>query len=99
MANKDLLTRLTDAGEDAMNRFSDKPGIERALGFATNSLERLEEMSKKVRGIDALEKRVSKLEKQVASLAKAKRKAEAASTKRTAAGKGTTAKTGPASPG
>jgi len=95
MANKDLLTRLSDAGEDAMKRFGDKPGIERVLGFATESLERLEEMSKKVRGIDALEKRVSKLEKQVASLTKAKRKADAAA-KGAAAGKSPVEKAGSA---
>jgi hypothetical protein len=66
---KDLLTRLADAGEDALNRLSDAPGMDRMLGFANSTKDRLDELTKRVRGIEQLEKRVAKLEKQVAAIA------------------------------
>lgn len=68
MARKDLLTRLADAGEDALSRLTDKPAIDRVTAFATSTRDRLDELTKRVRGIDALEARVAKLEKQVAAL-------------------------------
>lgn len=69
MATKDLLTRLADAGEDALSRLTDKPAIDRVTAFATSTRDRLDELTKRVRGIDALEARLTKLEKQVAALA------------------------------
>ena len=68
MATKDLLTRLADAGEDALSRLTEKPAIDRVTAFATSTRDRLDELTKRVRGIDALEARVAKLEKQVATL-------------------------------
>jgi len=65
---KDLLTRLADAGEEALNRLGDGPGMARMLGFANSTRDRLDELTKRVRGIEALEQRVTKLERQVAAL-------------------------------
>ena len=73
MATKDLLTRLADAGEDALSRLTEKPAIDRMTAFATSTRDRLDELTKRVRGIDALEARVAKLEKQVATLSGAKK--------------------------
>jgi outer membrane murein-binding lipoprotein Lpp len=67
---KDLLTRLADAGEEAINRLSDLPGGSRFVD-ATNAMRaRMDELQKKVRGIDELERRVAALEKKVDQLAK-----------------------------
>jgi len=65
---KDIVGRLTEAGEDALHRLSELPGGQRALDAFNDLRNRVDELSKKVRGIDALEARVAKLEKEVASL-------------------------------
>jgi hypothetical protein len=67
---KDLLARLADAGEEALHRLSEAPGMERATAFATSTRKQLEELTKRVQGIKALEARVAKLEKQVATMSK-----------------------------
>ena len=94
---KDLLGRLADAGEEALNRLGDAPGMDRVTAFANSTRDRLDELTKRVRGIEALETRVAKLEKQVAALSGAKAPAR----KRTTAARkrSSTAKTGGSSPG
>jgi vacuolar-type H+-ATPase subunit I/STV1 len=69
---KDFVTRLADAGEEALQRLADLPGGQRALTAMNDLRARVDDLSKKVRGIDALEERVVKLEKEVAALKKAK---------------------------
>jgi hypothetical protein len=66
--SKALVDKLTVAGEDALQRIADLPGGTRALTAFNDLRNRVDEMGKKVRGIDALELRVAKLEKQVAEL-------------------------------
>jgi hypothetical protein len=67
---KDFLTRLADAGEDAINRISDLPGGTKFADAAHAMRERMDELQKKVRGIDDLERRVAALEAQVDQLTK-----------------------------
>ena len=69
---KDFVTRLADAGEEALQRLSDLPGGQRAVTAVNDLRSRVDELTKKVRGIDALEARVEELEKEVAALKKAK---------------------------
>jgi hypothetical protein len=69
---KDFVTRLADAGEEALQRLSDLPGGQRAVTAFNDLRARVDELSKKVRGIDELEARVHELEKEVAALKKAK---------------------------
>jgi len=78
---KDLVTRLADAGEEALHRLTELPGGQRALNAVNDLRTRVDDLAKKVRGIDALEERVSKLEQDVASLKKAKASARATSSK------------------
>jgi hypothetical protein len=66
---KDLLSMLADRGEEAIQRLSDAPGADRLLGAAQALRDRMDEMQKRIRGIDALEKRVAELEKRVDALA------------------------------
>jgi uncharacterized protein YceH (UPF0502 family) len=70
--SKDLVGRLADAGEDALSKFADLPGGTRALNAFNDLRTRVDDLSRKVRGIDELEARVAKLEKEVAALKKAK---------------------------
>jgi hypothetical protein len=69
---RDLVTRLADAGEEALQRIAELPGGQRALGAFNDLRARVDDLGKRVRGIEALEERVAKLEKEVASLKKSK---------------------------
>ena len=69
--DKDFVTRLADAGEEALQRLADLPGGQKALTAVNDLRTRVDDLGKKVRGIDALEERVAKLEKEVAALKKA----------------------------
>jgi uncharacterized protein YoxC len=84
---KDLLTRLSDVGEEALSRVAGSQATSRVLESVGGMRERLDDVQKKVRGLDALEKRVAKLEKRVDELSKAKPtttpRARASTTKRT----------------
>ncbi len=70
-AEKDFVTRLADAGEEALQRFADLPGGQKALTAVNDLRARVDDLAKKVRGIDALEARVAKLEKELAALKRA----------------------------
>jgi uncharacterized protein YoxC len=85
---RDLLTRLSDAGEEALSRVTSSSATTRLLETVSGMRDRLDEMQKKVRGLDALEQRVKKLEQRVDELAKTKRatastRSRASTTKRT----------------
>lgn len=70
-AEKDFVTRLADAGEEALQRLAELPGGQKALAAMTDLRTRVDDLTKKVRGIDAVEARVAKLEKELAALKKA----------------------------
>jgi hypothetical protein len=70
---KDLLTRLSDAGEEALQRVTGSQATTRVVETLGGMRDRLDDMQKKVRGLDALEERVKKLEKRVDELSKPKR--------------------------
>jgi hypothetical protein len=78
---KDLVTRLADAGEEALHRLTELPGGQRALNAMNDLRARVDDLAKKVRGIDALEERVSKLEQDVTELRKAKTSSRSTSSK------------------
>ena len=71
-AEKDFVTRLADAGEEALQRLAELPGGQRAMTAFNDLRTRVDELGKKVRGIDALEARVAKLEKELTALKKSK---------------------------
>lgn len=62
MARRDVLSRLADAGEEAIARFATTPGADRLLGPLNAMRERVDELQRRVRGIDDLERRVAALE-------------------------------------
>ena len=67
---KDLLTRLADAGEDALSRLASSPGMERVTGAVSSLKDQVDALASKVRGMDALEKRIEDLERKVEKLSK-----------------------------
>ena len=71
-ADKDFVTRLADKGEEALHRLAELPGGQKAMTAMNDLRARVDELTKKVRGLDTLEARVVKLEKEVAALRKAK---------------------------
>jgi flagellar motility protein MotE (MotC chaperone) len=70
--DKDFVARLADAGEEALQRLAELPGGTRVLNGFNDLRTRVDELTKKVRGIDALEERVAKLEKELAALKRSK---------------------------
>jgi phage shock protein A len=66
--DKDVLGRLADRGEEALQRIAELPGGTKALKAFNELRERVDELSKKVRGIDKLEERIEQLEKDLAAL-------------------------------
>jgi uncharacterized protein YoxC len=88
---KDLLTRLSDVGEEALSRVASSSTTSRVMETVGGMRERLDDVQRKVRGLDALEKRVAKLEKRVDELSKPKR-APATRSRTTAAKRTTTPK-------
>ena len=82
---KDLMTRLADAGEEALQKLSELPGGQRALSAVNELRTRVDDLTKKVRGIDALEARVVKLEKELAALKRAKAPARSSTPRKPAA--------------
>jgi uncharacterized membrane protein YccC len=77
-AQKDILSRVSDLGSEVVNRLADIPGGQRVVELANESKTRLDEMQKKLRGLDELEKRVAKLERQLAAQSKPAAKKPAA---------------------
>ncbi len=66
--DKDLITRLADAGEDALHRLEDLPGGKAVVETATTLRKRLDELLVRLRSLDPLEKRVSAVEKRLQAL-------------------------------
>ena len=67
----DLKAKITDLSGDAMKRLADAPGGDRLVGALNATRERLDDLQKKIRGIDELNARLTALEKKVDKLAKA----------------------------
>lgn len=78
---KDLIARLADAGEEAIQRLAGTPGASSVLGVVTNMRDQMDALAKRVRGMDALERRIENLERELARL---QRSGASSTTRRTA---------------
>ena len=67
----DLLGRLADLSEEAVQRLGDAPGADRLASAITAVRERVDELQKRMRGMEGLEQRLAALEHKVDKLAKA----------------------------
>ena len=70
--NKDLLGRLADLSEEAVQRLADAPGADRALQALKALGDKVDELQRRTRGFEELERRLSALEKRMDSMAKPK---------------------------
>lgn len=67
---KDILSRVQDLGEEALHKLAEAPGGSRVLEMMNQSRTRLDEMQKRLRGLDVLEERVDQLERKLDALTK-----------------------------
>ena len=80
---QDFLGMLADRGEDVVGKLAELPSAQRLLEAANSMKDRVDELQKRVRGIDALEQRVATLEKKVDQLSGTSAKPKRAASKRT----------------
>jgi hypothetical protein len=78
---KSTLDRLTSLGEEVIGKASQNPNLARVVGAATQLKDRVDDLSKRVRGLEAMEKRIGELEERITKLEGAKRRAAASSKK------------------
>ncbi len=83
--SKDLLTRLADAGEDAIQRLADVPGGRRMVDAVGGLRDRIDELQHRMRRVDELEKRVGDLEQKLAAAETKKTPRKSPGTRRAAA--------------
>jgi hypothetical protein len=71
--DKDVLHRLADSGEEALQKFiGDLPGGNKVVGAANSLFARVDELTKRMRSLDPLERRVAELERRLDALDKPK---------------------------
>ena len=86
---QNLLGKLADAGEEAIQKVGDMSGLTRVTQTVGTLRERMDELQKRVRGLEDVERRLAALETKVDALAAASaaRTRSAAGTRRTPATK------------
>ena len=81
-SQKDFVGRLADAGEEALQRLTELPGGQRVASAMNDLRNRVDDLSRKVRGIDELQTRVAKLEREVAALKKSRSTTKASTSRK-----------------
>jgi uncharacterized protein involved in exopolysaccharide biosynthesis len=72
---QDLLGRLADLSEEAVQRLSEAPGADRVVQALKGLGDRVDELQRRTKGFEELEKRLATLEKKVDSMTKPARRA------------------------
>ena len=67
---RDLISRLADRGEEVLAKFAETPGAHRVLELLNSTRERLDDLQKRVIGLEQLERRLDDAEKRLAKLEK-----------------------------
>jgi hypothetical protein len=70
---QDLLGRLADLSEEAVQRLAEAPGADRVLQTLKGLADRVDDLQRRTRGFEELERRLATLEKRVDALAKPSR--------------------------
>jgi hypothetical protein len=65
---KNIVERLADAGEEAIQRIGSAPGADRVLGAIGSLRDRVDEMQRKMRGFEGFEKRLAAVERRLDKL-------------------------------
>jgi hypothetical protein len=82
---KDMITRLAETGEEALHKLTELPGGARFVDAANALRERVDELTRRVRSLDPLEKRVAELERRLDQLTKPARTRTATATRKPSA--------------
>jgi hypothetical protein len=67
-SRQSIVDRLADLGEEAIQRIGNAPGGDRVLAAMAATRERLDDLQKRVRGLETLDKRVAEMEKRLDKL-------------------------------
>jgi hypothetical protein len=67
---KDVIARLAETGEEALHRLAELPGGARFADAANALRDRVDELAKRMRSLDPLERRVAELERRLDALSK-----------------------------
>jgi hypothetical protein len=94
---KNIVERLADAGEEAIQRIGSAPGGDRLLGALGSMRERVDDLQKRVRGLENLDKRLGAVERRLDKL-EGKGKSTSRKTSSRAAKRTTARKPGSSSP-
>jgi hypothetical protein len=62
------VTSLASLSEDVLGKVSQNPTAARLVQSATQARDRLDDLTKRVRGLEAMEKRIAELEERVVKL-------------------------------
>ena len=62
------MERLADLGEEAIQRIGNAPGGDRVLAAMAGTRDRLDDLQKRVRGLEELDKRVATMERRLDKL-------------------------------
>jgi vacuolar-type H+-ATPase subunit C/Vma6 len=68
---QDLLGQLADLSEAAIQKLAEAPGADRVLHALKGLGDRVDELQRRTKGYEELERRLSALEKKVSGMAKA----------------------------
>ena len=71
----DVISRLAGRGEETLHRLTELPGGSKAVQAFNDLRTRVDELNKRMRGIDRLEARREKVERELASLRRAQKAA------------------------
>jgi hypothetical protein len=73
-APQKLIAKLADRGEDAISKVGEVPGATRVSNAVGAMRDRMDELQRRLRGLEDVERRLTALERRVEELAKAKPK-------------------------
>ena len=62
---RNIVERLADVGEEAIQRFGGAPGADRVLGALGTMRDRVDDLQKRVRGLEDLDKRLAAVERRL----------------------------------
>jgi len=71
MAAKNPLSQLASLGEEAFGKLAQNPTTHRAIQSALQMKDRVDDLSKRVRGLEAMDKRFASIERRLDKLEKA----------------------------
>jgi hypothetical protein len=68
MTQRDLISRLADRGEEMLGKFAETPGAARVLELLNSTRERIDDLQKRVIGLEELERRLDHVEQRLEAL-------------------------------